>query len=85
MLSMDFKKIEVYKFMYRLISCLDFKKVSMNGASWIVQIVSIDVVFELQRIVQIVSIDVVLFGFQIGFNELCELYLLMLCLDLDFN
>ena len=40
------------------------------------QIVSIDVVFELQRIVQIVSIDAV-FGFQIGFNELCELYLLI--------
>ena len=53
MLSMDFKNIEVYK-LYRLIPCLDFKKVSMNGANWIVQIVSIDVVFELQRIVQIV-------------------------------
>ena len=46
------------------------------------QIVSIDVVFELQRILQIVSIDVV-FGFQIGFNELCELYLLMLYLDFN--
>ena len=56
MLSMDFKKIEVYK-LYRLISCLDFKKVSMNGANWIVQIVSIDVVFELQRIVQIVALS----------------------------
>ena len=65
MLSMDFKNIEVYK-LYRLISCLDFKK--------------IDVVFELQRIDHIVSIDAV-FGFQIGFYELCKLYLLMLCLD----
>ena len=79
MLSMDFKKVEVYK-LYRLISCLDFEKVSMNGASWTVHIVSIDVVFELQRIVQIVSIDAV-FGFQIGFNELCDLYQWMLCLD----